>query len=164
MACNLPLPLQVSPHSRCMTQTRAETQAQAAATCSGAANLSKKWCVQHGPYFKVAPLPLKRGLVACVIGSCSLACTSWQATAFQLPSVLQLLFLSLLVLYDYHVRPTCGMIPSPPNCCCYLQGRQKITLAKTFLGFKLDLLLVDVDVVLLRNVMEYFRRCAIISC
>lgn len=28
-----------------------------------------------------------------------------------------------------------------------------------FLGCKLNLLLVDVDVVLLRNVMDYFERC-----
>ena len=37
-------------------------------------------------------------------------------------------------------------------------GRQKITLARLFLDFKLNLLLVDVDVVILRNVMDYFDR------
>ena len=37
-------------------------------------------------------------------------------------------------------------------------GRQKITLAKTFLDFQLNLLLVDVDVVILRNVMDYFAK------
>ena len=37
-------------------------------------------------------------------------------------------------------------------------GRQKITLARLFLGFELNLLLVDVDVVILRNVMHYFAK------
>ena len=37
-------------------------------------------------------------------------------------------------------------------------GRQKITLAKAFLDFQLNLLLVDVDVVILRNVMHYFAK------
>ena len=37
-------------------------------------------------------------------------------------------------------------------------GRLKIGLAGTFLGFNLHLLLVDVDVVILRNVMDYFAR------
>ncbi len=37
-------------------------------------------------------------------------------------------------------------------------GRQKITLARLFLGCKLNLLLVDADVVILRNVMHYFER------
>ncbi|EFJ42765.1 hypothetical protein VOLCADRAFT_97156 [Volvox carteri f. nagariensis] len=39
-----------------------------------------------------------------------------------------------------------------------LEGRQKITLAQLFLGLGLDLLLVDVDVMLLGDVMEYFGR------
>ncbi|GFR49885.1 hypothetical protein Agub_g11989 [Astrephomene gubernaculifera] len=37
-------------------------------------------------------------------------------------------------------------------------GRQKITLAQLFLGLGLDLLLVDADVILLGDVMEYFGR------
>ncbi|GLC41336.1 hypothetical protein PLESTM_001185000 [Pleodorina starrii] len=37
-------------------------------------------------------------------------------------------------------------------------GRQKISLAQLFLGLGLDLLLVDVDVMLLGDVMEYFSR------
>lgn len=37
-------------------------------------------------------------------------------------------------------------------------GRQKINLAKLFLGLGLDLLLVDVDIVLLGDVMKYFAR------
>ena len=37
-------------------------------------------------------------------------------------------------------------------------GRQKITLARLFLEFELNLFLVDVDVVILRNVMDYFGK------
>lgn len=62
-----------------------------------------------------------------------------------------------------HVRRSWPALPTSPPFRVPLfattQGRQKISLAKMFLGCKLNLLLVDVDVVLLRNVMDYFERC-----
>jgi len=47
---------------------------------------------------------------------------------------------------------------SHQTCFTSQMGRQKITLAKAFLDFQLNLLLVDVDVVILRNVMHYFAK------